>query len=108
MNEIVHKELFRLLEGRTVTFLKSAWTFSFVVATEKDWNLHVWIDYRSLNKIVKPDSFPLPDMEEILKNFNGFSMFITFALLSGPWQVPLAETCRDMTASTCKYATFRF
>jgi hypothetical protein len=47
------------------------------------------VDYRKLNAVVQTDSYPLPDIHELLDNLSEAYFFGAIDLKSGFWQVPL-------------------
>ena len=56
------------------------------------------VDFRSLNKVTKKDSYPLPRIDEALDAVAGLSWFSSLDLRSGYWQVPLAPDARPKAA----------
>lgn len=55
-------------------------------------------DYRKVNSVTKPDSFPLPRMEDCVDKF-GASKFVSKSdLLKGYWQVPLNVRACEISA----------
>lgn len=62
----------------------------------KKWRLVV--DFRTLNKKVLADKFPLPRLEDILDQMGRAKYFSTLDLMSGFHQVPLEENSRKYTA----------
>ena len=56
------------------------------------------IDYRILNEMTKPDSFPLPRMDEILYSFDKSNIFSTLDAVKGFWQIPMDPESQEYTA----------
>ena len=55
-------------------------------------------DYRKVNAVTVPDSFPLPRMDDCIDSI-GPAVFISkLDLLKGYWQVPLTERASDISA----------
>lgn len=54
------------------------------------------------------DRFPIPNIEEILEDLQGRKYFPTMDLYCGYLQVPMEESCKQMTTFTCKEGTFKF
>ena len=48
-------------------------------------------DYCRLNKVTKPDVYPLPNSETLLDQLRGKSWFSKLDLFGGFWHVPVAE-----------------
>ena len=66
------------------------------------------IDYRKLNKIVKPVQYPLPHLETALQSLGGNKIFSTLDLISGYHQLPLTEEDREKTAFTTGFGLFQY
>ena len=82
-NEVVRSEIDRMLEAGIITPASSAWSFLVVIATKKDGKPRFCVDYRILNRKIKPDRWPLPRIEEIFDELGGNSLFTTLDLFSG-------------------------
>lgn len=54
-------------------------------------------DYRKLNNVTKPDSFPLPRMDDCVDQVGAASFVSKFDLLKGYWQVPLTPKAREIS-----------
>ena len=64
------------------------------------------VDYRRVNALVKPDGFPLPRIQDCLDAVAGSTLFSTFDLTSGYFQIPLKEEDIPKSAFVCKYGHF--
>jgi len=60
--------------------------------------LRFCVDYRALNKVIKPDAYTLPAVEENLANMNGNRFFTSLDLKEAFWQVPLTQTSKELTS----------
>lgn len=56
------------------------------------------MDYRSLNRKIRKEHYPLPLIDDQLDLLGGNSLFVTFDLASGYYQVPVAAKSQDKTA----------
>lgn len=54
----------------------SAWSSPSVLVPKKDGSLRLCVDYRKLNRMSRPDSFPVPRIDELIDGLAGPS-FIT-------------------------------
>ncbi len=107
-NEIVRKEVDRVLAAGIITPVKSSCTSPVVIATKKDGSLRFCVDYRKLNSVMVADRWPLPQIDEILDDMRGISVFTTIDSFQGYWQIKMKETCKDKTAFICRYGAYQF
>ena len=63
---IVDKAIDEMLEAKVIEISQSPWSFPLVVVKKKDGSDKMCVDFRTLNKIVSPVSFPLPLIVDIL------------------------------------------
>lgn len=56
-----------------------------------------WTDFRKVNAITKPDSFPLPWMEDCVDQI-GSASFVSKFDLKGYWQVPLTPRAKEIAS----------
>jgi hypothetical protein len=84
-NEIIRKELDKMLAARIIKPAISAYSSPVVIVAEKDGKPRFCVDYCALNAIMKPDRWPLPNIEEILDDLQGCRYFSTIDLFSGYW-----------------------
>ncbi len=107
-NDVVHKEIDRMLDAGIIIPVESSWTSPVVIATKKDGSPQFCVDYRKLNAAIHADRWPLPRVDEILDDMEGSSVFTTIDLFQGYWQIKMDETCKKKAAFICRYETFQF
>ena len=73
---------------------KSPWASPVVLVKKKDGSMHFRVDYRKLNAV----AYPLPRIDDTLQALSGSRWFSTIDLLSGYWQVGVAEKDKEKTA----------
>jgi hypothetical protein len=56
------------------------------------------VDYRHLNAVTKPDTYPLPRIDDLLDQLGRCKYFSTLDLASGYWQIKVATDSREKTA----------
>lgn len=66
------------------------------------------IDYRELNKVIKPTSFPMPLIDEIIDKMNGSKYFTTLDLFGAYHQIRLEENSRQYTAFSTSWEKYCF
>ena len=84
----------------------SPWASPIVLVSKKDGGVRPCVDYRKVNDLVKADGFPLPRIQGCLDAVAGSSLFSTFDLTSGYFQIPLKEQDICKSAFVCKYGHF--
>ena len=55
-------------------------------------------DYRKVNSVTKTDSFPVPRMDDCIDNIGQAKYVTKFDLLKGPWQIPLMDRAKKISA----------
>ena len=74
------------------------WASPIVLVTKKDAGTRFCIDYRRLNEVTRKDAYPLPQIDMTLDTLAGARWFSTLDMVSGYWQVEVAEEDRNKTA----------
>jgi len=111
----IQKQVERMLDDGIIEPSKSPWSSPLLVVPKKaDKNgVRKWrvvIDYRMLNKCIKDDKFPLPNISEILDSLSGAMYFSHLDLSQGYYQIELDKNCREFTSfitSTGQYQLTR-
>ncbi|XP_073804400.1 uncharacterized protein [Danio rerio] len=76
----------------------SAWSSPCLLVPKSDLSVRFCTDYRKVNAVTKPDSFPLPRMEDCIDRV-GPARFVTkLDLLKGYWQIPLTSRASEISA----------
>ncbi|KMQ87661.1 enzymatic polyprotein endonuclease reverse [Lasius niger] len=70
--------------------------------------LRVVIDFRRLNNLTIGDSFPLPNITDILDQLGNAKYFTTLDLASGYHQIPMPEHDKKKTAFSTPYGHYEF
>ena len=81
-----------------VTPSTSPYNSPLFLVPKKDGTFWLVIDYRKLNAQTIPDRTPMPVINDVLAQLGGAKVFSSLDLLSGYWQVPLAEESKPLTA----------
>ena len=69
-----------------------------VPVAKKDGTIRLCVDYRNLNTHIISDSFPLPNINQILQNLGKGKIFSCLDLRQGYHQIPLIEESKPLTA----------
>ena len=59
-----------MLESSAIRPSQSAWCNAAVLVQKKDGGLHFCINFRHLNACTKKDSYPLPQIQEVLEELS--------------------------------------
>ncbi|PAA63164.1 hypothetical protein BOX15_Mlig027025g2 [Macrostomum lignano] len=106
--EFLDRHINQLIEQGVIEESNSEWASPIVLVRKKDGSQRLCIDYRSVNKVIKPCTFPLPLIEESFDSLAGSKVFSSLDLTSAYWQVGIREQDRDLTAFTCPQGTYRW
>ena len=68
----------------------------------------VVVDFRKLNDVTVGDSFPIPNITDVLDSLGKSKYFSTVDCASGFWQIPLREEDRPKTAFSTEYGHFGY
>ena len=79
---------------------------SFVPKTDGSWRM--CIDFRPLNNVTSKDAQSLPNITELLDEFQGKNVLTIIDLFSGYYQIPLSEESKEKTAFWTKYGLFQY
>ena len=76
----------------------SPWASPIVLVPKKDGNVRFCVDYRKVNAVTRRDAYPLPRMDDTLDTLAGAKWFSTLDMVSGYWQVEVADEDKEKTA----------
>ena len=97
-----------MLDNDIIEHSYSAWSSPVVLVNKKDGSTRFCVDFRRLNEVTIKDSYPMPNIEDILDHLGGAKYFSTLDLKSGFFQVGVHENSRHYTAFICKNGLFQF
>ena len=84
----------------------SPWASPLCLVVKPNGKVRPCIDYRAVNKVTKPDSFPIPDTRDCLDAFAGAKIFSVLDLRYGYFQIPVAEADIPRTTFVSKYGLY--
>ena len=65
-------------------------------------------DFRKLNSVTKPDSYPLPRVDDCVDRIGSATFLSKFDLLKGYWQVPLTKRAKEVSAFVIPDGLFQY
>ena len=98
--EEVRDSLRDMLEAGVIHPSQSPWCNVVVLVWKKDGTLHFCVDFRHLNVHMKKDSYPLPQIQEVLESMARLAHFSLMDFKSGFWQIKMAPGSQQYTAFT--------
>ena len=106
--EMEKKHIKQMMENGIIRKSKSPWASPIVMVTKPDGSIRFCVDYRALNKITKPDRYPLPRIDETIDKLRNMKYLSTLDLASGFWQIPMDERDREKTAFISTMGLYEF
>lgn len=96
--EIMKQEVEYLLQHGLATPSQSPWSSPCLLVPKQDSTFRFCTDYRKVNSVTKPDSFPLPRMEDCVDRIGSAHFITKLDLLKGYYQVPLSHRASEISA----------
>ncbi len=100
MIDEVRTHIKEMLDLGVIEPSKSPYSSGVVLVRKKDGSLRFCIDLRKLNAVTMKDAYALPRIDESMDSLAGACWFSSLDLLSGYWQLDIAEEDRHKTAFT--------
>ncbi|GJS84636.1 putative reverse transcriptase domain-containing protein [Tanacetum coccineum] len=86
----------------------SPWGALVLFVRKKDGSFRMCIDYRELNKLTVKNHFPLPRIDDLFDQLQGFSVYSNIDLRSGYHQLRVREEDIPKTAFRTRYGHYEF
>ncbi|XP_076053676.1 uncharacterized protein LOC143032679 [Oratosquilla oratoria] len=106
--EYVREEVQRLQEVGIVEPSSSPWASPVVLVPKPDGSMRLCIDYRKLNAVTEPDSYPLPRIDDVIDEVGRAQWVTKLDLLQGYYQVRLSERSRAISAFITPEGLYQF
>ena len=106
--EEIEKQLDEMLKSDIITQSKSPWASPVLLVKKSDGTWRFCIDFRKLNAVTTKDSFPMPNITDLLEQLNGATQFSKLDLASGYWQVEVRSEDREKTAFITPSGLYEF
>ncbi len=93
--ELMKAEVEYLCQNNFASPSQSVWSSPCLLVPKSDLSVRFCTDYRKVNAVTKPDSFPLPRMEDCIDRVGPAKFVTKLDLLKGYWQVPLTPRASE-------------
>ena len=106
--DTLRQEVKDLLESELIRPSTSPWASPVLLVPKSDGSMRMCVDYRRLNKLTKPDPFPMPRIEDLLDRLGRASYISTLDLSKGYYQVPIHKESIPKTAFVTPTGKYEF
>jgi len=106
--EIVNQMIDELLRCDIISMSTSEYASPIVLIKKQNGGDRLCVDYRRLNKCMKKENFPVPNIEERLQEAKQYKYFSSLDLNSGYYQIEVAPESRKYTAFITTDGLFEF
>ena len=106
--EVMRKEVDFLLDNGFAEEASSPWASPCILVAKPDNSYRMCTDFRHLNQVTVPDSYPLPRVDDLIDEVGKSSYITKIDLLKGYYQIPLAQESRDLTAFVTPDGLYRY
>ena len=106
--DFVRAEFAELLNSGIVRRSASPWAAPIHVVTKKDGSFRLCGDYRRLNQVTIPDTYPMPLIHDVLKRLPNATIFSTLDLRKAYHQIPVAPEDISKTAVITPCGLFEY
>jgi hypothetical protein len=105
---IAKSEFLQLEKAGIVRRSSSPWSSPLHMVPKKNGSWRPCGDYRRLNAVTTPDSYPLPNLHDFTAKLHNCTVFTTIDLVKGYHQVPLAPQDIPKTAIVTPFGLFEY
>ncbi|XP_013856350.1 uncharacterized protein LOC106512230 [Austrofundulus limnaeus] len=107
-SKFLESEVQYLLKNGLAKLSCSSWASPCVLVNKPDGTYRFCTDYRKLNSITKPDSYPLPRMEDCVDRVGNAKYVSKFDLLKGYYQVPLSARAQEVSSFITPFGLYSY
>lgn len=106
--EILKTEIQKMLMGQIIVPCTSPWAAPVVMVPKQNGTVRVCVDYRRLNSITVPDTYPMPRIDDLLHDAKSTICMSTLDLKAGYWQIRVREVDQEKTAFITPFGIYKF
>ena len=96
--QAIAEEVAKCKQSGIVRPSSSPWASPVLIVKKKDNSNRMCVDFRALNSVTRKDSFPLPNIRDLIDRLSGSKWFSAFDVLWGFHNIPLAKDSIPKTA----------
>ena len=104
---VIREELDYMLKHDLIEPCSSEWSSPVTLVDKPGGSVRFCIDYRTLNKVSKTDSYPLPRVDECIDTVANAKYITKLDLLKGFWQVPLTSRAKELSCFVTLGKTYK-
>lgn len=108
LNKIVKVEKNMMLKANLIKYANSPRAFAVVIARKKDGSSRFCLYYRTPDKGMKTYEYSIPNIEEVLDDLEGVTVFSKLDSFASYSKVRLADHVQKQTTFRCKYGSYQF
>lgn len=97
-----------MLENNIAKPSFSDWASPCLLVGKSDGTQRFCTDYRRVNILTRPDSYPLPRMEDCVDQVGSANYVSKFDLLKGYWQVPLTARAQEISSFITPFGLYSY
>jgi hypothetical protein len=106
--ETVTCQINEMLDNGIIVESTSPYSSNMLLVDKKDGSKRFCVDYRTLNANTVKDTYPLPNVDDILDQLRGCMFFSQLDLASGYWGIPIHPDDAQKTAFAANCGKFEF
>ncbi|XP_076451106.1 uncharacterized protein LOC143286993 [Babylonia areolata] len=106
--DVIREEVQSMLKMGVIEPATSPYSAPIVLVKKKDGKVRFCVDFRRLNRVLRFDAEPLPDVNQIFAKLSHAKYFSKLDLAKGYWQIPMKESDRPKTAFTTPQGQFQW
>ena len=104
----VKEEIEKLLTTKVICISHSSWSAPIIVVPKGNGGKHLVIDYRTLNKVARKFTWPMPNVEDIFSKLDGATYFTTLNLRAGYHHIPMEKHLIPKTAFNSPFSKYEY
>ena len=108
LKDELDKQIKDMRETGVIRPSTSPWASPVLLVKKKNGTYRMCVDYRKLNAVTRKDVYPLPRIDDLLMRFGMATIFSSFDLMKGYYQVAMKEEDKEKTAFILEKGLFEF